>query len=114
MRCSINFLRCNELMDESMTLAEAGIRDGDQVQLVRSPLRCLTASLDGTVRLWHLHSKATDEANPFMSFREEEALDSHGPVLSASLALGAQCDINLHSITRYLIYIHIYMVYIVI
>ncbi|CAK9002203.1 unnamed protein product [Durusdinium trenchii] len=56
--CSINFLCCNELMDESMTLSEVGIRDGDQVQLVRSPLRCLTASLDGTVRLWHLNTKA--------------------------------------------------------
>jgi len=83
--CSINFLHCNQLMDESITLAEAGIRDGDQVQLVRSPLRCLTASLDGTVRLWQLDSKATDETNPFKCFREEEALDNHGPVLSASL-----------------------------
>ncbi|CAJ1405566.1 unnamed protein product [Effrenium voratum] len=84
--CSINFLRYNQIMDESMTLAEAGLRDGDQVQLVRSPLRVLTASLDGTVRLWHLNSKATDDINPFTSFREDEALDSHGPVLSASLA----------------------------
>eukprot|EP00435_Cladocopium_sp_Y103_P000410 s2596_g1.t1 len=84
--CSINFLRCNQLMDESMTLSEAGIRDGDPVQLVRSPLRCLTASLDGTVRLWNLHSKAQEDINPFIGFREEEASDSHGPVLSASLA----------------------------
>lgn len=84
--CSINFLRCNQLMDESMTLSEAGIRDGDPVQLVRSPLRCLTASLDGTVRLWNLHSKVQEDINPFIGFREEEASDSHGPVLSASLA----------------------------
>ncbi|CAE7771111.1 HET-E1, partial [Symbiodinium sp. CCMP2456] len=55
--CSINFLHGGHFMDESKTLAEAGIRDGDQVQLVRSPLRCLTASLDGTVRLWQLDSK---------------------------------------------------------
>mmetsp|Transcript_50816 Transcript_50816/g.91317 ORF Transcript_50816/g.91317 Transcript_50816/m.91317 type:complete len:639 (-) Transcript_50816:130-2046(-) len=86
---SINFVFGTQMLDESTTLAEAGVRDGDSVSLVRSPLRCLTASFDGTVRLWELNGKESNGL-PCACFREEAALAGLGPVLSASVSPGGQ------------------------
>lgn len=84
---AIKFIFGSQLLDESITLAEAGIRDGDTVNIVRTPLRCLTASFDGTVRLWQLRGKDEDCSSCSRCFREDASLSS-GPVLSAALAPG--------------------------
>lgn len=84
---SINFLFGNQLLQDTVTLAEAGIKTGDSVTLVRTPLRCVTASFDGTVRLWDLHSKES-EGCPCRCFRQDAA--GHGPVLSAAMEPGGK------------------------
>mmetsp|Transcript_162008 Transcript_162008/g.519424 ORF Transcript_162008/g.519424 Transcript_162008/m.519424 type:complete len:580 (-) Transcript_162008:204-1943(-) len=46
-----------DVLEARRTLAEAGVTATDnELGAVLMPLRCLTASLDGTVRLRHLHS----------------------------------------------------------
>lgn len=84
---SINFLFGDQLLQDTVTLAEAGIRHGDSVTLVRRPLRCVTASFDGTVRLWELHTKES-EGCPCRCFRQDAA--GHGPVLSAAMEPGGK------------------------
>mmetsp|Transcript_66065 Transcript_66065/g.118961 ORF Transcript_66065/g.118961 Transcript_66065/m.118961 type:complete len:685 (-) Transcript_66065:120-2174(-) len=85
---SVHFLFGEQMLADHMTLSEAGIRDGDSVALVRSPLRCLSASFDGTVRLWHLQEKDSEGCTRCSCFPHESAAADSGPVLSAALAPG--------------------------
>lgn len=50
-----------EVLGRTITLAEAGLKDGDTLQLVSSTLRCLTTSMDGSARLWSLDGGATSD-----------------------------------------------------
>lgn len=50
-----------EVLSRTITLAEAGLKDGDTLQLVSSTLRCLTTSMDGSARLWPLDGGASSD-----------------------------------------------------
>lgn len=67
-----------QVLDEHATFQELGIVDGDQVLVVRSPLRCLTAAFDGTCRVCSLGDDLSQE--------EAIVAVESGPVLSASLS----------------------------
>jgi len=43
----------SEVLPQHKTLNEAGLQDGDTVYVTRAPVRCLTASHDGTACLWN-------------------------------------------------------------
>eukprot|EP00930_Biecheleria_cincta_P021442 TRINITY_DN1589_c0_g2_i4.p1 TRINITY_DN1589_c0_g2~~TRINITY_DN1589_c0_g2_i4.p1 ORF type:complete len:509 (-),score=77.97 TRINITY_DN1589_c0_g2_i4:352-1878(-) len=76
--------QCQELQHH-VTLRHAGLCHGDTVDLIRVPLewQCVTASHDGTARIWHLESEqqrsAVERVNSSAS-RECTGLDlkSHG------------------------------------
>ncbi|CAE8702822.1 unnamed protein product, partial [Polarella glacialis] len=53
---ALHFVFQSQVLDERITLRDAGIKDGDTVFLVQTPLLCLTASFDGTARIWYLQN----------------------------------------------------------
>lgn len=53
---ALHFLFQSQVLDEKVSLREAGLSDGDTVFLVQTPLLCLTASFDGTARIWYLQN----------------------------------------------------------
>mmetsp|Transcript_81403 Transcript_81403/g.264266 ORF Transcript_81403/g.264266 Transcript_81403/m.264266 type:complete len:489 (+) Transcript_81403:167-1633(+) len=75
---ALRFVVDLQVLNENETFEEVGIKDGDRVLVVRSPLRCLTAAFDGTCRVCSLSD----------GFSRDEAIVAveSGPVLSASLS----------------------------
>eukprot|EP00446_Apocalathium_sp_SHHI-4_P004920 CAMPEP_0177179584 /NCGR_PEP_ID=MMETSP0367-20130122/14936_1 /TAXON_ID=447022 ORGANISM="Scrippsiella hangoei-like, Strain SHHI-4" /NCGR_SAMPLE_ID=MMETSP0367 /ASSEMBLY_ACC=CAM_ASM_000362 /LENGTH=483 /DNA_ID=CAMNT_0018626311 /DNA_START=62 /DNA_END=1513 /DNA_ORIENTATION=+ len=67
----------DQLLEHQATLADAGVCDGDTVFIVQTPLRCLTASLDGTARI---HELQRGECHETM------IADLDGQIVSASLS----------------------------
>eukprot|EP00434_Breviolum_minutum_P001765 symbB.v1.2.001562.t1/scaffold70.1/size352959/12 len=53
---ALHFLFQSQVLDERVSLRDAGLCDGDTVFLVQTPLLCLTASFDGTARIWYLQN----------------------------------------------------------
>lgn len=76
---SLRFILGITVLDPTMTLADAGISTGDELRVVRAPLRCLTASFDGTARLWVLSGRDGHSEKPMV-------VGHAGPVLSATLS----------------------------
>merc|ERR1719193_2687167 len=74
----MRFIFGARVLGDQETLEEAGIADGDCVQLVRSPLQSLTASFDGSLRVCPLRAVVDDD--------EVTVSEERGPVLAASLA----------------------------
>jgi len=53
---ALQLLFRSQVLDSHTVLGTAGVSDGDELLLLQRPLRCLTASLDGTARIRHLQS----------------------------------------------------------
>jgi len=53
---ALHFVFQSQVLDERTTLRDAGVQDGDTLYLVQTPLLCLTASFDGTARIWYLQN----------------------------------------------------------
>eukprot|EP00435_Cladocopium_sp_Y103_P035578 s2624_g9.t1 len=64
----------SEVLPQHVSLNEVGLRDGDTVYFARSPVRCLTASHDGSVCLWDFNESSSSE--PHLRLRPGGALKS--------------------------------------
>jgi len=74
---ALHFLFESRVLDVQLTFDEAGLSDGASVDLVQTPLRCLTASADSTARIW-----------PLRGGQETTVMEPAGPVLLAALSPG--------------------------
>jgi len=72
---SLHFVFRSRILELQASLGEAGLSDGASVDLVQTPLRCLTASADSTARMWLLQGG-----------QEELVMQPAGPVLLTTLS----------------------------
>jgi len=83
---SLRLLFEDRVLHPHLTLAEAGITNGSEVSVLRSPLRCLTASFDGSARLWELNRPAEAEGHDWAARCVAYGSEHGGAVLSADLS----------------------------
>eukprot|EP00931_Biecheleriopsis_adriatica_P114876 TRINITY_DN90759_c0_g1_i1.p1 TRINITY_DN90759_c0_g1~~TRINITY_DN90759_c0_g1_i1.p1 ORF type:complete len:484 (-),score=97.39 TRINITY_DN90759_c0_g1_i1:32-1483(-) len=70
---SYRFLHQLRELEQHTTLKEAGIEDGDTVYLAKTPLQCVTASHDGSARLWPLQAEPSANAAKPSSGEEQRS-----------------------------------------
>lgn len=78
----------SEVLPQHRSLNEVGLRDGDTVYFARTPVRCITASHDGSVGLWDFHE--TCEEEPQLRLRPGGALKSAQISSSTLLAISTE------------------------
>ncbi|CAJ1407412.1 unnamed protein product [Effrenium voratum] len=54
----------NEVLPQHRELREVGLQDGDTVYLARAPVKCLTASHDGTACMWSFEQDSCSSSDP--------------------------------------------------
>ncbi|CAE7611948.1 HET-E1 [Symbiodinium sp. CCMP2456] len=78
----------SEVLPQHKTISEAGLQDGDTVYVARAPVRCLTASHDGTACLWNFDQDTTN--SPEAGSGQPLRLHAQGALKNASMSPGGQ------------------------